>query len=230
MLGLAAPAPAAVITVNFTGIITQGNDTSGYFTGTAGTDLTTQGGIGSPPPPSDNLPIISGIFSYDTDPFPPDGSGFYGGDGVTDWLGFSVTLAGQTYSFGTFAPDFGNLQFGFVANDPDNLNLFLQRGGMDGDETIGIDLSLEEFLTSNDLPLAFTYQSTNGGSGNFVLANNTAVADAVFSITCASSEITCPTPAVAVVPEPAVWMNMILGFGLVGALVRRRRRPPALAT
>jgi hypothetical protein len=33
---------------------------------------------------------------------------------------------------------------------------------------------------------------------------------------------TTPTPGVAVVPEPATWLSMVLGFGLLGFSMRRR--------
>lgn len=232
-VGLALPAQAALVIVNFTGIITQGTDTSGYFTGTPNTDLTTQGGVGGPPGPDDTLPLITGSFSYDTDAFPPDLSGFYGG--FTDWLDVSVTIAGTTYSFESVPGDTYDYQTLLIANDDpvydDRFGLVMLRDGADGSEQITLDLELEEFLTSNDLPAAFTYKSDSGGKGFFYLTTSFVTADANFTITCASSEIPCPLPDVGpAVPEPAVWVNLILGFGLIGAFIRRRRSPLPIAT
>lgn len=36
-----------------------------------------------------------------------------------------------------------------------------------------------------------------------------------------------PPPPVAVIPEPATWLQMIVGFGVIGLLLRRRVRPVA---
>lgn len=231
--GLAAPAHAVAVIVNFTGVITQGTDSSGYFTGTESANLTTEGGFGGPPPPGNPLPLITGTFSYDSDSFPADPSGFYS-DG-SNWLDFSITIAGTTYSFDNISGDLWDYQAAFVADeDPvsdDRFNLASQRGGADGAEDITIDLAFAEFLGGNGLPSAFTYEGTGGGTGTFALANNIATADASFSITCASNEIICPLPDIGgVVPEPAVWMNLILGFGLLGAFVRRSRGRPSIAT
>ncbi len=49
------------------------------------------------------------------------------------------------------------------------------------------------------------------------------------SIAGISATINFTPRAVAGVPEPAAWMTMILGFGMIGAAVRQRRRRPALA-
>lgn len=204
---LAAPAQALVVIANFSGQILTGTDTSGFFTGIAGQDLTTADG--SPT-------LITGRVSYDPDLAPANGLGGYGGDGVTDWLGFEVTIAGTTYQFGGFAPTVENLQLGLVSDGPDEiLDLQLQREGVPGSETVGLKLGEGDFLTGTDLPTSFTYTNPSGGVGSFTIATADVTADATFSITAAST---------AAIPEPLVWMNLIVGFGLIGGVLRRRPR------
>jgi hypothetical protein len=38
---------------------------------------------------------------------------------------------------------------------------------------------------------------------------------------------TATTAQMAAVPEPSVWAMMLLGFGMIGTAIRRKRRVPA---
>ncbi len=44
------------------------------------------------------------------------------------------------------------------------------------------------------------------------------------------SPTTTPTDPIPAVPEPAIWLQLIFGFGIVGGILRRRRIRPAPAT
>jgi hypothetical protein len=72
---------------------------------------------------------------------------------------------------------------------------------------------------------------TNSGESGLVRYDfapaGPAVSSIVFGSTQAAFEI---DDVVAAVPEPATWLMMILGFGLVGAGLRRRRGVSNLAT
>ncbi len=219
---LPSPAHAAIVVATFTGVISDGNDGTGYFTPGGGDLTTVQGGAGTP--------FISGSFSYDTDALSPILPGFYANDGFTpDWLGFSVTIAGTSYTFGLTDGSGFNSQGIFVADDPDDFNFGISRDGADGSESVNLDLSGEEIFTGTDLPTAFTYQSAVGGSG-FLLIQTTGVnLNASFSITCASTDPSvCVIPGSdggdTAVPEPATWLSLALGFGALGGRLRRQRK------
>lgn len=208
---LAAPAPAAIVVGTFQGTIIFGTDDSGYFTGTEGAFLEGP---------------ITGTFRYDTLLAQPAGlPGEYddGGPADIEWLDFEVTINSTTYAFGSFAATTVE-QTGQVTDngvDGDSLILSSQRRGVgDNDEEIRLDLSYPDadFLTGTDLPQAFTFTSALGGGGNqLILRNSTAISTVLFTVETASAEL-------APVPEPATWMMMISGFGLVGAGLRHRRR------
>jgi hypothetical protein len=215
--GLAVPAGAAtIVTATFAGTILSGTDVTNLFQ-TGLVDLANPGGTDSPP-------AVTGTFSYDIDAYPPDGSGIYGG--TDPFLSFTVTIGGTSYNFGSLPAIYHS---GYVQDGPDDLNLFMQGGDDSGSETetIGIDLSGQEFVTGTDLPIHFTLLG-NGGTGNFVIQNAGGIADAFFSITCASTEIDCAADTGSAVPEPSTWNCLIAGFGLIGAAIRQRRRRPGL--
>lgn len=224
-LGAAAPSQAAIVVADFAGVIVSGTDiagadlSSGLFTANAGTDLQDY--------------AIFGRVRYDTDAFTPDGSGIYGGDFVTNFIDFEITIAGTTYSFEDFAAD-NDFQFAYVENDgadpiygPDQFNLNLARDGAPGVESISLLLGGEEFLIGNDLPLAFTFMSVGEDNlSNVSIATTAGIADAFFRVTCASTTAgVCPTAGSGpAVPEPSTWAMLIAGFGAVGGAMRRKTR------
>ena len=85
--------------------------------------------------------------------------------------------------------------------------------------------SLGGTVLAVDSSVQMSGSSSVGGSvfaSNFAGSGNAHVGGARFEGLTPGGE----TPAV---PEPAVWALMILGFGLVGTQLRRRRQRPALA-
>lgn len=225
---LPSPAFSAVVAVEFVGQFTNGNDTDGYFTADPGFDLTTEESALA-------TPYFKGMFSYDTEAFPPDGSGFYGFDLATNWLDFSLTIAGTSYTFGSFSDgSFENIQSMFVFDDYDSLTFTLGLTSVDGaNESVTLDLPGVEFLTGTDLPTDFTFQraGTDHDTSRLVIQIPDLVnIDARFAVTCASTEQgVCVLPGgdgggSGAVPEPATWASLSLGFGLLGACMRRRFR------
>jgi hypothetical protein len=207
-LGLAAPAHGAIIVGTFQGQITSGTDFLGLFTGTpgGGDELSSFDG-------GDGPGVISGRFSYDST-MVDDGAGNYGGDGF-NWLGLEVTIAGTSYTFGGLAdPDY-NFQSAAVSDEPDVFNLLFEQNAPSGGEVISIGLSMEDFLTGPGLPESFDYAGFGSGVGSLTIHNGIDGATADFTITSVHA---------GVVPEPATWMMLILGFGFVGGALRRARR------
>ena len=80
-----------------------------------------------------------------------------------------------------------------------------------------LDGSGVNFSTAAGTSVAFFNQSNNG-----LYRINT-------TNPFTSSYLTATSSAVTAVPEPASWVMMILGFGLVGSAVRYRRRAPKVS-
>jgi hypothetical protein len=76
-------------------------------------------------------------------------------------------------------------------------------------------------------PTAGPLNSTVSGRASFDLGGQAGILSAVFSSTQAAFEI---DDLASAVPEPATWGMMILGFGIVGSQLRRRRSTKTLAT
>ena len=207
-----APAEAAEVIAYFTGQVQSGT-TIGHFTGDSINAFSLD-------PVDDTATPISGRIFYDPDKAVDFGFGTYGGDGLVDWLNFEITLLGQTYLFGSVGAPDSSLQGGQVA--PDLLDLQLQRFDDFGSEAVGIRLEGLTFLGDSSLPTNFTYNNPGGGFGSLDINTAGGSAFAAFSIDWAGTQ----PPAV---PEPAVWLNLILGFGLVGLWLRRRPQRGALA-
>jgi hypothetical protein len=77
---------------------------------------------------------------------------------------------------------------------------------------------------------AFTRTSADGGPETWALLSPVLLANGTHAINVLGT-LTGPngsysgTLNVAAVPEPATWMMMLLGFGAIGMVVRRRRQP-----
>lgn len=76
---------------------------------------------------------------------------------------------------------------------------------------------------------AFTYALANGQNKfAFQAVNGQSIAGLSFTVANGGVETVKQvriSPAVGVVPEPATWAMMLLGFGAVGYSMRRRRKP-----
>lgn len=206
-LGLTAPAQAVVVVGSFTGQITSGNDIGGTFTNTpgGGEELATFDA-------GDGEGFIEGTFSYQSDLAGVGGN--FGGD--VNWLAFQVTIAGTPYTFGLPDPSL-NHQSIFMDGDTlsDILTLTFVQDGAEGTELISLDFSGGNFLTSDEfLPESFSYSGPSEFLSSLTIQKGAVAATADFSITSVQA---------AVVPEPGTWMTLILGFGVVGWALRRRR-------
>lgn len=117
-----------------------------------------------------------------------------------------------------------NVDFGAAVEFTPNFTLF---------DALGLRIVLNEqiaggnggtmqSLTTNAINIGFNDYLLGGRllTGNIIVANSFA------SITIDPVVI---DPPVSGIPEPAVWLQMILGFGLAGFAVRRRRAAAAIA-
>jgi hypothetical protein len=66
-----------------------------------------------------------------------------------------------------------------------------------------------------------------GATFGLTEAANDGDGDGSGSLTIAAADV--PPTGPSAVPEPATWVELLLGFGLLGALLRRRRAEPLLA-
>jgi hypothetical protein len=205
------PAAAVLVTGGFSGQIFQGSDfgsdPGGYFG--AGFDLT-------------DLPI-TGTFRYDTKEVPPPsstGANFatYGDPTfATDFLDFSVSINGRTYTFGTFPANPG-IQTIEVIDNTDQLQFDYQRFGIGVSESLALRfISDIDFLTGIGVPTHFDFTAsgvglTPGGTFSFDLPNGD-FASASFTIDRGFARATLPEPA----------MLGMVALGLLGIAAVRRR-------
>ncbi|NJC05388.1 hypothetical protein GGQ97_001181 [Sphingomonas kaistensis] len=90
----------------------------------------------------------------------------------------------------------------------------------------GLFIILNEQIMEGDglTSLGITTNAIRVGFNNFALGTGVANGNLIIGQSRASV-----TAAVAAVPEPATWAMMLLGFGVIGATFRRRRRSLTLA-
>jgi hypothetical protein len=208
-----APAGAAIVTGGFSGQIFSGFDfgggPSGFFG--AGIDLDGQ--------------RIDGTFRYDTAQVPP-GTPISANHVVyqdpafsTQFLDFTVTINGRTYTFGTF-PTAPGIQSIEVIDNTDQLQFDFQRFGIDFSEAISLRfISATDFLTGTGVPTQFDFIPNGiglfpGGTFSFDLPNGD-FAFASFDIDGGFARLAVPEPATLGIVAIAV-----LGI----AWLRRRSR------
>lgn len=120
----------------------------------------------------------------------------------------TFTFAAPTTAFGI---DLGTFFQNFPSPTVYSFSVGVATPGSEVNVLTGPTQSLTFFgLTSTT---AFTSITIQGGANNFTVFDN----------------VTLATANLAAVPEPATWAMMLLGFGLVGATLRSRRSPQALA-
>ena len=208
------PANAVVVNGGFSGeIFSCCGDPTGFF-GTGG-DL-------------DGLPI-TGTFTYDTAKVPPpqtSGPETIYSDPTfsTDFLRFTVTINGRTYTSGQ-VPLSPGIQSISVINNTDQLQIDSERLGVNASETLSLRfISDVDFLSSTQIPTQFDFVASGVGLNPvgffaFELPNGDA-ADARFSIaTGFARELQ--------VPEPATLS--IVSLPLIGLAALRSRRTRALS-
>ncbi len=92
----------------------------------------------------------------------------------------------------------------FVVYDADGLRIILNEQTLTGNGTTS------QSLVINALRIVFS---------DFILGDRAVTGDVIF----AQSRATIDFMPSAVIPEPAVWLQLIAGFGLTGLIIRRRR-------
>jgi hypothetical protein len=212
MIALCSPhAGAAVVTGGFSGEIFGGSDfgsgPAGFFG--AGIDLSGQ--------------RIAGTFRYDTAQVPagqPIGANevlYQDPTFNTQFLDFTVTINGTTYTFGSF-PTAPGIQSIDVIDNTDQLQFDFQRFGVNFDEAISLRfISAIDFLTGTGVPTEFTF--VPGGVGLFPTGSfsfdlpNGDFASARFDIDGGFAQLA--------VPEPPALAIVALALLAIGTIRRR---------
>jgi PEP-CTERM motif len=139
------------------------------------------------------------------DPAAPDGSfsGMFGDTGLgagafTDTFNFNMPtgIGGATISSEFTTDQMNNIDFTSVAFDGHQLNIG-STGQVEFRSLVGLPVT--------NGPQTLVVSGTSGGNGSFAGTLSFSMAGAI-------------------VPEPASWALMMMGFGGAGALVRARRR------
>lgn len=139
-------------------------------------------------------------------------------------FGFDVsrTLGGGSFATGLFN---GGVGAGNVPNAGDDVDICFRAGGGGGGCTGGggggVDIA--DAAATGTFTLKFGSAVTDLTLSNLQVRYQT-LATTANAATSASGKA---TGIVGVVPEPSSWALMILGFGAVGAMIRRRKLLPA---
>lgn len=145
--------------------------------------------------------------------------------GTAGTLSFFGSGTGSFASLGScFSANCGTIQdiLNFASFPSAGINSFLTLNTGVGGPAVSFDLSSLGTITRNGDQLGLT------GSGffNFTGLQRTA---GIFSLTAQGNNVTSFSASVAAVPEPATWAMMLMGFGMVGAAMRYRRRTTKVA-
>jgi hypothetical protein len=168
---------------------------------------------------------------YDTALAPPGAGGVFAD--AAAW--FSLELEGEGAPFGFAGQDaldrYASVEL-IEDGANDQFNLLYEAAGLDGEvdyaQSLALSLVGDFFASTADLPLFDGPLAIAGGSADFTIDD----------LTCAGSACEGPRRAdgglaftaasgVVGVPEPSAWALMIAGFGLAGAMLRRRARVAA---
>jgi hypothetical protein len=126
---------------------------------------------------------------------------FFGGGNVTDTNTLTqsfATMIGATYNFSFEAVNVGG-------------------GAQDVSYDFGGETGSTSLSPANNFSLMQTY------SGSFVAAGTTSTVSFTNFSFADGTDVALDNVSVTLVPEAATWAMMIIGFGLVGAVSRRRR-------
>jgi len=214
---IATPASAAIVTSEWTGTLGSGTDQGGLL-GVAGADLT---GLS-----------FALTFTFDTDrgSFVLDpghtleggvaypGQGASPGSAVLVISGHQIDFDGGYFSYFGVSQNNGGATHGFSALNAVNMPL----------NNVGINASISPQLT-NSMTTPYSGNPCVGAAncgGAFIFGP--AYGQVIFGSLVPtnytlsfSGEFTDPLPGA--VPEPAAWALMLIGFGALGGIMRRRR-------
>jgi hypothetical protein len=146
------------------------------------------------------VPVATGSFTYPT--------GLTGVLGYGDLTAFSVTLAGETY---TLADALSLTQYVYFAYDT-AAHDFVTNTDACGSAGCGYGESLGAI--NDTYSFGYFFNGVPGGYLEYQTYNGNSFDSLTFS---------------SGTPEPATWMMMLLGAGLVGGAVRRRSKASMLA-
>lgn len=161
--------------------------------------------------------IINGTVSYATDDYGPGLSGI-NNTTFGNVFGFNVTPGGEQW---LGFPDFFNSSATFVFDTPTNAFGFWTTGV----QTL-FTASIEVIQLDGTLAVYSIPVNVDGGTSYFGFIDST-LFTAVRIVNTGNNGLAdawgIDDVSYNVVPEPAAWALMIVGFGLVGAAARRRR-------
>lgn len=213
------PASAATILITYTGTVNSGMDTTGVF-GAAATDLTGKAftSVYTLNYPTFGVADINGSNSHET----------YGGALFNNAspLSAQITINGVTKSLsGAFSGDH------FLQTFPNPVSSISDQAITDGQNIISnlIQSPVNGVVNSLNfsVPVSYNVKSGDYAAGGFYLSHLSdfyQVEDATGNFNTLSVNV----ESVGAVPEPATWALLLMGFGMVGATLRIRRREPAL--
>lgn len=178
-------------------------------------------------------------FGYDSSLAAPTGApGEYGpATTLVDWLFFDITVTGvvddgsgptpytNTYAFGSFPATDLLAQVRVANGSPDEFEFTLSRSDdTPQTEFVFFLLNNDDFVSGLDLPTSFASSNPFTGAGYITVQRHGVYIDSEFTID--SLELIGDQA----IPEPSTWLLQIVGFGVIGAALRRRRLQPLLAS
>lgn len=229
VLALAAPTSAAVVEITYTGHVASGNDFTGVF-----------GAVGSLAGAA-----YTATFLFDTalgqtflnDAFLPD-NGSQRAEGGPDFnpayaspsLGSTFTIGAVTVSnsganYGVLGSSAYETGAGSIFSDTSEfsdtaLAYISKRNGNEIDSLAGL---LPPLLT----PFTYTVRPGDAAYGRFLVYryDKTLNVETLWADANLSPEtVTLRIPGGGAVPEPGAWTLLLVGFGVLGATLRRRQR------
>ena len=215
------PASAATILITYTGTVSSGMDETGVF-GAAATDLT---GKAFTSVYTLNYPIFGAADVSGTNYHETYGGAIYGSNTVSP-LSAQITINGVTKSLsGAYSGDHS------LQALPGTVSRILDQVGDDNQNNIINFISNDVNDVINSLnfsdPVSYNLKFGDYSDGGFHLGHLSdlnRVSDAVGNF----NNLSVKVESVGAVPEPATWALLLMGFGMVGATLRIRRREPAL--
>ena len=217
VLGGTTGAIAATQTLSFSGTLQNGyNQTGGPF-GPANTDLT--GKAYSVTLSYDPSQFVTGDFSINSCGSAASTSCYFTFS-TTRTLSETITVNGITTTFVSTAG-------GFTLNSSGNDRIDFSFQGTSGLSLSGAFADGNSFFPNQsnvNNPIFSNFTDMNlSQQGTFNQNTNT------FSLGANPSKLTANYTTMSAAPEPAAWVVMVAGFGMIGAALRRRRSPVAFA-